>query len=233
MDPDERLIQRLAEELRQSTAAMRLRPESRAELKARMLATPESPWHRWLGGWTATTWGRGALAGVALAAVALAVAIPLTVARPGASRSAVSLQLIPKANPGVAPGIEAAPPTCATRSLKLSVTPTKATFAPGQTAEFSISEIGAACNLTATVKGPSKVGLTVKSIYPPLKAGGLVVTQAHFQLVWSGTRAAVRSGTAASSPGTPGNKPLPAGSYVITVTVPHTDARVSVDITVT
>ena len=39
MDPNDRLIQRLAQELRQSTAAMRLRPESRADLKARMLAT--------------------------------------------------------------------------------------------------------------------------------------------------------------------------------------------------
>lgn len=233
MDPDDRLIRRLAEELRQSTAAMRLRPESRAELKARMLATPDSRWHRWLGGWTATSWGRGALAGVALAAVALAVAIPLAVSRPGGSRSAVSLELVPKANPGVAPGVEAAPSTCAARSVSLSVTPPNATLAPGHKADFSISEIGAACDLTATAKGPSKAGFTVKSIHLPLNAGGLAVAQANFLLVWSGTRAAAKSGTAASTPGTPGRSRLPAGSYVITVTVPHTDARASVEITVT
>jgi hypothetical protein len=233
MDPDDRLIQRLAEELRQSTAAMRLRPESRADLKARMLATPDSLWRRWLGGWTASSWGRGALAGVALAAIALAVAIPLAISRPGGSRSAVSLELVPKAIPGLAPGIEAAPSTCAARSVKLSATPTNASLAPGQKAVFSITEIGAACDLTATVKGPSKAGLSVESISPTPNAGGLAVKQADFQLAWSGTRAAATSGAAASSPGTPGKRPLPAGSYVITVTVPHTSASASVEITVT
>lgn len=234
MDPDDRLIQRLAEELRQSATAMRLHPEFRAELKARMLATPNSRWHRWLGGWTATTWGRGALAGVALAAVALAVAIPLAVSRPGTSHSAVSLELVPRAAaPGVAPGVEAAPALCAARSVKLSATPTHATLVPGQRADFSISEIGADCKLTATVTGPTKAGLTVKSSSPTPNAGGLAVAQADFQLVWSGTRAAAKSGTAATSPGTPGKSPLPAGSYVITVTVPHTSASVSVEITVT
>jgi hypothetical protein len=233
MDPNDRLIQRLAQELRQSTAAMRLRPESRADLKARMLATPDSRWHRWLGGWTATSWGRGALAGVALAAVALAVAIPLAVSRPSGSRSAVSLELIPKTNHEVAPGVEAAPSTCTARSVKLAATPSHAALAPGQQADFSISEIGAACDLTATVKGPSKAGLTVEPSSPTPNAGGLAVAQADFQLVWSGTRAAAKSGTAATSPGTPGNRPLPAGSYVITVTVPHTSASVSVEITVT
>jgi len=170
---------------------------------------------------------------VALAAVALAVAIPLAVSRPGGARSTVSLELVPKANPGVAPRAEAAPATCAARSVRLRATPTSATLAPGQKAEFSISEMGAACDLTATVSGPSKAGFTVKSIYPPLNAGGLAVTQAYFQLVWSGTRAAAESGTAASSPGTPGKRALPAGSYVITVRVPHTRASVAVEIAVT
>ncbi|MGA8206588.1 MAG: hypothetical protein WB801_07515 [Candidatus Dormiibacterota bacterium] len=234
MDPDERLIERLADELRQSAATMRLHPEFRAELKTRMLATPSSRWHRWLGGWTATNWGRGALAGVALAAVALAVAIPLAVSGPATSHSAVSLELVPRAAaPGVAPGFEAAPARCGARSVKLSATPTHATLAPGQQADFSISEIGSTCKLTATATGPTKAGLTVESSSPTPIHGALAVAQADFQLVWSGTRAVARSGTAAASPGTPGRSPLPAGSYLITVTVPHTSASVSVEITVT
>jgi hypothetical protein len=234
MDPNDRLIERLAEELRQSAAAMHLHPEFRAELKARMLATPNSRWRRWLGGWTATTWGRGALGGVALAAIALAVAIPLAVSRPGTSHSAVSLELVPRAAaPGVAPGFEAAPARCGARSVKLSATPTHAVLAPGQQADFSIAESGADCKLTATVTGPTKAGLTVESSSPTPNSERLSIAQADFQLVWSGTRAAARSGTEATTPGTPGKTPLPAGSYLITVTVPHTSASVSVEITVT
>jgi hypothetical protein len=233
MDPDDRLIERLAAELRQSTAAMRLRPELRTELKHRMLATPTSPWRRWLGGQTVPSWGRGALAGVALAAVALAVGIPLALTRPGPPHSAVSLELVPRASRGAAPGAEAAPATCAAKPAKLSVMPTHATLVPGQQAVFSVSEIGADCDLTATVSGPSKAGVTVESISATPEAGGSAVTQARFELVWSGNRAAADGGTVASSPGTPGKSPLPAGAYVITVTVAQTNARASVEITVT
>ena len=232
MDPDDRLIERLAEELRHSTAEMRLRPELRAELKNRMLATPASRWHRWLVGWPAASWGRGALVGAALAAVALAVAIPLAISRPGPSHSAVSLELVPRVTGGPAPGAEAAPATCTASSASLTVAPTHATLAPGQQAEFSVSEMGANCDLTATVRGPSKAGLTVESISPTPNAGGLAVTQADFKIVWSGHRAAANSGTAVSSPGTPGKSPLPAGAYVITVTIAHTSASASVTITV-
>ncbi|MFZ0996092.1 MAG: hypothetical protein ACLQVK_01955 [Acidimicrobiales bacterium] len=232
MDPDDLLIERLAEEMHRSTAAMRLHPELRAELKNRMLATPASRWRRWLGGLPAASWGRGAVVGAAFAAVALAVAIPLALSHPGTSHSAVSLELVPKANSGAFPGAEAAPATCAASSAKLSVTPTHATLAPGQQAKFSVSEIGADCDLTVTVGGPSKAGMTVESISPSPTPGGLAVTQADFELVWSGKRAAANSGTAASSPGTPGKSPLPAGHYVITVTVAHSSAAASVGITV-
>jgi hypothetical protein len=233
MDPDERLIERLAEELRLSTAGMRLHPELRAELKQRLLATPSSRWRRWLAGWPVSSWGRGALAGVALAAVALAVGVPLALTRPGGSHSAVSLELVPRANRGAAPGAEAAPANCAAKPAKVSLTPTHATLAPGQQADFAVSEVGADCDLTATVSGPSKAGVTVESISPTPNPSGLAVTQAQFELVWSGKRAADNSGTAASSPGTPGNSPLPAGAYVITVTVAHTSVHTSVEITVT
>jgi hypothetical protein len=232
MDPDDRLIERLAEELRQSTAAMRLHPEFRAELKNRMLATPASRWRRWLGGSPAASWGRGALVGAALAAVALAVAIPLAVSRPGPSHSAVSLELVPRASRGAIPGAEAAPATCAVGSAKLTATPIHATLGPGQQADFSISEIGADCDVTATVSGPAKAGITVESISATPNAGGLEGTQAEFELVWSGDRAAAKSGPG-SSPGTPGKRPLPAGAYVITVTIAHTSAHASVEVTVT
>jgi|GEM_PF-5114158 len=232
MDPDDRLIERLAQELRRSTAAMQLHPELRAELKNLMLATPTSRWRRWLGGWPVTSWGRGALTGVALAAVALAVGIPLALTRPGPSRSAVSLELVPRASRGALPGAEAAPATCAAGSAKLSVTPSHTALAPGQQAEFSVSEIGADCDLTATVSGPAKAGITVETISTTPNAGGSAVTQAEFELVWSGNRAVANSGTATISPGTPGKSPLPAGTYMITVTVAHTSAHTSVEVTV-
>ena len=76
MDPDDRLTEKLGEELRRSMAEIRLHHEFREELKGRLLATPPSRWRRWLNSWPALARHRGALGGIAVAAIAAAVLVP-------------------------------------------------------------------------------------------------------------------------------------------------------------
>jgi hypothetical protein len=234
MDPDDRLIEKLGEELRRSTAEMRLYPEFREQLKDRMLATPTSPWQRWVSGWPTTAWGRGTLAGVALAAIALAVALPLATSRTPPARSSVSLELVPpEVKSSGVPGAVAAPASCAATDVKLKVTPTRATLTPGQRAQFSVSEIGGSCALGVSISGPSIADLSIASGRPTPNVGGPQLAQATFLLRWTGTGAAAEKGNTAISPGSPASKGgLAAGTYEITVKVPHTRVRASIEITV-
>ncbi|MGC2192443.1 MAG: hypothetical protein WA751_08935 [Candidatus Dormiibacterota bacterium] len=232
MDPDDRLTEELAEELRRSLAEMRLHPEFREELKGRLLATPESRWQRWWSAWPALTRHRGAAAGVAVAVIAAAVLVPLAALNHSQPSTVRQFQVtIP---PGVsgAHAADAAPLTCHSGTVHLTVAPGQATLAPGQSATFAVSVTGSSCPLGASVTGPSKASISIRPVPSPSSAAG-GVAKADFEVIWSGRSIAIGPASGGSvGSGSSGTGKLAAGTYTVTVSVPPSSARASISITI-
>ncbi|HUY09394.1 MAG TPA: hypothetical protein VMW80_08090 [Candidatus Dormibacteraeota bacterium] len=225
MDPDDRLTEELGEELRRSLAEMRLPSEFREELKGRLLATPESRWRRWLGTWPALAQRRGALVGVAAAVIALAVLIPLTAFHHSPTfTDRQYLELVP---PGVSGphAADAAPATCHGGTVRLSVVPSQATLAPGQSATFEVSVTGSSCPLGATVTGPSKARLMITRLATP-SSNSSGVLRAEYQVTWTG------QSTSPSGSSSKGTGKLAPGSYTVTLSAPPSSARASISVTI-
>jgi hypothetical protein len=232
MDPDDRLTGELGEELRRSLAEMRLHPEFRKELKGRLLATPESRWQRWWGSWPALARHRGAVAGVAAAAIAAAVLVPLAALNhPQPSSGRQYLVFIAPGGSG-AHAADAAPLTCHSGTVHLTVAPTQATLAPGQSATFEVSETGSSCPLGASVSGPSKASISINPVPSHSSAAG-GVTKSDSEVIWSGrsiTAGSASGGSGGSSAN--GTGKLAAGTYTVTVSVQSSSARASISITI-
>jgi hypothetical protein len=223
MDPDDRLTEELGEELRRSLAAMRLHAEFREELKGRLLATPESRWRRWLGTWPARAQRRGALVGVAAAAIVLAVLIPLAALHHSATfTNRQYLELVP---PGVSGphAADAAPATCHSGTVHLSVVPNQATLSPGQSATFEVSVRGSSCPLGATVTGPSKAHLLITRLAPPASSSSGVLG-AKYQITWTGQT------TSPSGSTSNGTGKLAAGNYTVTLSASPSSSRASISV---
>src|ERR1019366_4987667 len=193
MDPDDRLIEELGGELRRSLAEMRLHSEFREELKHRMLTTPPSRWRRWLGAWPPIARHRGALVGVAAAAIALAVVLPLAASQNNqAPRGRQYLVMIPPPASGggshpaeAAPGIPASCGAGAIQgaaAIQLTVTPAQATLRPGQSARFTVSETGVACPPAATITGPSAAGLSIAAVPEPPSSGNSASVKGSYEV---------------------------------------------------
>lgn len=235
MDPDQHLIEELTEELGRALRSVHLEPEFRQGLKQRLLDTPTSRWRRWMSLGPQSRWGRGALAGVTLGAVALAVAVPLALSQPAPARHAPQfLVMIP---PGTsAPNSRAqvaAPAPCLGAALELTVAPSRVTLAPGEIAHFDIFETGGACSPQTSVRGPSAAGLSVEPVAISPGSLGAAAARATYQITWTGRSVVVRRGTklVAPSRSSPSGELAP-GNYLVTVEVPHTSARASIDITI-
>jgi len=224
MDPDDRLTEEIRGELHRSLTEMRMRPEFREQLKGKLVETPEPWWRRrWLGSWPAAARHPGALAGVAVAAVALAVAIPLlTFHAAPTSGGRQYLVLIPP-GPSRDHAALAAPATCPSGTVHLAVVPVRATLTSGQSAIFKVSVTGSSCSLGATITGPSKAAVSISRL--PTKTAlpdGMV--GAEYQVIWTG-KSAVPSGSSSEGAGK-----LAPGGYTLTLNVPPSQARASISI---
>ncbi|HVB13249.1 MAG TPA: hypothetical protein VNH38_00615 [Candidatus Dormibacteraeota bacterium] len=234
MDSDDRLTEELGEELRRSLAEMRLHPEFRQELKGRLLATPVSRWRRWLGAWPVLARHPGALAGIAVAAIVVGVAIPLAAAlhSPASSGRSYLVIISPELGAGGSKAAAAAPAICAGGTVHLSVSPTQATLAPGQSAQFQAAESGSACALSATVTGPSAAGLSIKQ-RPASSSNASGVARTVYQVSWTGRPYAAGKGTALTAPsGSRETGRLSPGTYKVTLSVPTTTATANIVITI-
>jgi hypothetical protein len=232
MDPDDRLTEKLGEELRRSMAEIRLHHEFREELKGRLLATPPSRWRRWLNSWPALARHRGALAGIAVAAIAAAVLVPLATFHPAhTSRGRQYLELVP---PGVsgAHAAAAAPATCHSGTVHLQVATVRVILTTGQSDTVEVRVTGSSCPLGASVTGPSRAGISIKPV-PESSSNPAGVAQEAYQLIWTGKSAAAPpriGGASGSSPkGTTG---LSAGTYTVILSVPPASARVAISFTI-
>ncbi len=238
MDPDDRLIEELGGELRRSLAEMRLHSEFREELKHRMLATPPRRWRRWLGAWPPIAQHRGALVGVAVAAIALAVVLPLAASQNNqAPRGRQYLVMIPPpVNGGGAHAAEVAPvipASCGAAAIQLTVTPAQATLRPGQSARFTVSETGVACPPAATITGPSAAGLSIAAVPQPPSSGNSAPVKGSYEVTWTGKSIGVLRGTKLATPAASRTAArLSAGAYEVILRVPHSSARVSIEITI-
>ncbi|HVC24005.1 MAG TPA: hypothetical protein VNH82_11380 [Candidatus Dormibacteraeota bacterium] len=219
MDPNERLTEQLRGELRRSLAQMRLDPELRRALKSQLLATPATRWPRWLGGGGGLA-RHGVLvgvAGVAAAGLAAAVIVPLVGQHPAPSSSRQYFTLAPRVNAGGPHSAAAAPASCGSAALRLTVTPARATLARGRSTRISIDETHGVCAPRVSVTGPAAVTVTVQSgVHSQGEASG--VPEATFEIIWTGHT--TKGGA------------LPPGRYRVTVTVPSSEAVASATITV-
>jgi hypothetical protein len=232
MDPDDRLTEELGAELRSSLSQMRLAPEFRADLRGRMLASPSSPWLRWLGLWPSLGGHRRALAGVAVAAIAAAVVIPLAAVH--SSQTPTTHQYLALVPPGVSSHAnEAAPATCHSGGVHLSVAPTlQVTLTPGQSKTFTVHVTGSSCPLAASVTGPSKIGLSLTRL-PQVSTSAKALREEAFRVTWTGRTSAARAEAGATSnSGSPGTGAIAAGTYTVILSVPPSGVREVISITV-
>ncbi|HVC38561.1 MAG TPA: hypothetical protein VNH20_01130 [Candidatus Dormibacteraeota bacterium] len=232
MDPDDRLTDQVREELRRSLSEMRLHPEFREELKGRLLATPARGWRRWVAAWPAVSHHPGAVAGVALAAIVVAVGLPLAAVLHQHSTTSPRylVTISPRLGAGANRAAVAAPATCSGKTVHLSVSPARATLAAGQGVQFEVTETGAACLLDATVAGPSAAGLSIV----PTSLSSATPNGASFRVSWSGRPAATAAGTKSSvSAGSGPGRQLAPGVYRVTVSAAPSGPRVIISITIT
>ncbi|MGA7362216.1 MAG: hypothetical protein WBZ07_04585 [Candidatus Dormiibacterota bacterium] len=223
MDPDDRLTKELGEELRRSLVKMRLHSEFREGLKEQLLATPANRWQRWLGAWPSLAQRRGAVLGVAAVAIVLAVLIPLAALNHSPSfTNRQYLELVP---PGVSGphAADAAPATCHSGTVRLSVVPSQATLAPGQSATFEVSVTGSSCPLVATVTGPSKASLSIKQLGKPSSVSSGVPV-AEYQVTWTG------QSTSPGGSSSNGTGRLAAGNYTVSLSPSPSSARASISV---
>jgi hypothetical protein len=229
MDPNDRLIEELGVELRRSLAEVRLSSELRQELRGRLLATRVPWWRHWSPRIPDGSGARASLAGLAAAAVALAVLIPLaTSPRPQPNRTQQTLVVIPP-SAGSAHSAVLAPSLCLAAATTITVSPSRVTLAPGQTAQFNVLEVGPPCVPSVTVTGPSTAALSVKVMAPGPGSPSPTLQSTSYLITWEG-----RSGHGGSSSPTnsTGTSPLAPGSYRLTVSIPHTTVRASLEITI-
>lgn len=233
MDYDDRLKEKLGQELRSSLSQMRLAPEFREELKRRMLTSRSTPWQRWLDLRAPSTRHRRAVAGFAVAALTAAVVIPLVavhVSEPSTTRQ--YLALVP---PGVSSSHAkvAAPATCHSAGVQLSVVPTlQVTLTQGQSKTFTVHVTGSSCPLAASVTGPSTVGLSLTRL-PQVSSSARTLRGELFRVTWTGRTIASRAAAGASSgANSPGTGALAAGTYTVTLSVPPSEVRAVISITV-
>ncbi|MGC1183940.1 MAG: hypothetical protein WBA31_02160 [Candidatus Dormiibacterota bacterium] len=219
MDPNERLTEQLRGELRRSLAEMRLDPEFRRTLQDQLLATPTRRWPRWLGGGAGLA-RRGVLAGiagVAVAGLAAAVVVPLVGQHPAPSRSRQYLALAPDLRAGGSHSAAAAPATCGSAALRLTVAPTRATLATGRSTRISVYETHGVCAPQVSVTGPAAAAVTVQSL-PQSQGDASGLPEATFEIMWTGHTTKGRA--------------LPPGRYRVTVTVLSSKAVATATITV-
>ncbi|MGH7642081.1 MAG: hypothetical protein ACRENX_03550 [Candidatus Dormibacteria bacterium] len=232
MDPDDRLIEELAAQLHRATAEMRLHPETRRLLKQQLLATPRSRWRARLRSWPSLSRTRGALAGVAVAAIAAAVVIPLATANhtPNTTERQYLAVLPPGVNGGHAAA--AAPMTCHGAVVHLVSSPTRANLTPGQRRTFVVSVTGSTCPLSARVAGPVAAGLSIESEPKPSSSPG-GAPSAVYDVIWSGRGPISANGNgAAGSIGALEPRKLVPGTYQITLSVPPSGARAYISISI-
>ncbi|MGH7611051.1 MAG: hypothetical protein ACREN4_03430 [Candidatus Dormibacteria bacterium] len=217
MDPEQRLIDELHDELRRSLDQMRLAPEERQQLRNRLLESPPSIWARLRPrGRSASPWARGAVAALGACAIAAAVSVPLLERAPASQPPQLrSFAVISPQPPRAAAGAQLAPlPTCQPGTKPRVVAQhSHLSLGPRQKARVALREIGGNCVMNAEVTGPSQLALALIVLYNPTSG------VSHYTLQWPG------------QPEFLPRLPLRAGVYRITVRAgsgPATEIRVTV-----